>query len=488
MGWVVLRALLAVMSGGLVYLSYEPHGLWWAGIGGIGMLWLALSWPQGRAPGVGGGVGIAVLHSLALYILLLPWIGELVGTLPYVALAVWLSLYAVVLGWGATWLAGVRWGWAGFGLLYLAVELLRSSVPFGGFSWVRLAWGQINGPLAGLAAWGGPALVTAAAALVGTGLAALLVQRRPAALLAVCVPLAAGAVAGGMPKPADAASIRIAAIQGNVPRLGLDFNAQRRAVLANHVDVTKQAAAAKPELVIWPENSSDVNPFRDGEAMALISSAVQAVQVPVLVGTLTVDEVGERNTMQVFNPGARRASAGEFHHKKYLQPFGETMPMREFFRKFSDMVDLAGDFKPGNGPGVVTMAGHKVGVATCYEVAFDGAFRSSIRSGAQIMTTPTNNATFGFSDQTYQQLAMSRLRAIETDRAVVVAATSGVSALVHPDGSVSQSTGIFEPGYLVEELPLRQSVTPAVKFGAWIQGLLVALGIVLTLAAGRARR
>ena len=205
----------------------------------------------------------------------------------------------------------------------------------------------------------------------------------------------------------------------------------------------------------------------------------------VLVGTATRDEVGARNTMQVFAPGH---TVGDHHYKKYLQPFGETMPMRDLFAKFSDYVDLAGDFQPGDGPGVVSMAGVPVGVATCYEVSFDSAFRESVKNGAKLLTTPTNNATFGYSDMTYQQLAMSRLRAMETDRAVVVAATSGVSAIIHPDGHVSQSTEIFTPDALVEQLPLRSGETFSVRFGSPLQWLMVIIGTVCALVALRTNR
>ena len=160
--------------------------------------------------------------------------------------------------------------------------------------------------------------------------------------------------------------------------------------------------------------------------------------------------------MQVFNPDG---SVGEHHYKKYLQPFGETMPLRDFFKKFTDLVDLAGDMKAGDGTGVVDMAGIPVGIATCYEVSFDQAFRSAVDHGAQILSTPTNNATFSDSDMTYQQLAMSRLRALETDRAVVVAATSGVSAIVRADGTVEQQTEIFTPAHLTSTLPLKTGQT-----------------------------
>ena len=489
------RLLLAALAGVAVYFSYEPHGLWWAGLGGIGMLWLSCVHWRGVPVRAGRAALIGFVHALTQYLLMLPWIGELVGTMPYVALALWLSVYALLLTPGAVLLARWRWGWLGFPFFYLAIELLRSSVPFGGFAWVRLAWGQINGPLANLAAWGGTALVSLAAALVGTGVAALYLAvlrhawRESWAAAAVVLPVVLGLVAGlSVNDPGrTVGTAKVAAIQGNVPRLGLDFNAQRRAVLANHVQATAKAAKADPDvdLYIWPENSSDVNPFRDAEAMALIQSAVQAAGAPIVVGTLTVDEVGERNTMQVFNADG---SVGEHHYKKYLQPFCETMPWRSFFRTITDMVDLAGDFKPGNGPGVVHMGGIAVGLATCYEVAFDAAYRTSVRNGAQILATPTNNATFGFSDMTYQQLAMSRLRAIETDRAVVVAATSGVSAIVHPDGRVSQESGIFEQKYLIEELPLREGIKPAVKYGALLQAVAVLIGLAAVAAAWRSNR
>ena len=181
---------------------------------------------------------------------------------------------------------------------------------------------------------------------------------------------------------------------------------------------------------------------------------------------------------------------GDQHDKHFLQPFGEYMPMRDFFRMFSEYVDQAGDFKPGPPEFTVRMRDVVIGVATCYEVAFDPALRTAVLDGAQLLTTPTNNATFGFTDMTYQQLAMSRLRAIEVDRAVVVAATSGVSAIVHPDGSVSQETGIFEPGRLVETLPLRDTITFAARYGGHVQTALIILGgllFITALVTGRRR-
>lgn len=489
------RVALAAGSGGLVFLSYEPHGYWWAGIAGIALLACALApWPGNRPSGRLGAV-LGVAHAVTAYLLLLPWIGEFVGPMPYIALAVFLSLYAILTGVFGVLVLRWRFGFLAFILVYVAVEWLRSSFPYGGFAWVRLAWGQIDGPLAGLAAWGGPALVTAAAVAIGAGFTAVVLRpgARPVAAGSILLAALLGQIAGlGVGDDATTVdTVRAAAVQGNVPRLGLGFNAQRRAVLENHVKETEALAADAArdnqplDLVIWPENASDVNPFTDSDAAALVARAVRAVDAPVLVGTITRDQVGARNTMQVFTA---TGEAGEHHYKRFLQPFGEYMPMRDFFRNFSDMVDLAGDFKPGDGPGVVRMGSTVVGVATCYEVAEDAAYRMAVRNGAQLLTTPTNNATFGFTDMTYQQLAMSRMRAIELDRAVIVAATSGVSAIVHPDGSVSQHSEIFTPAHLVETLPLREGLTPAARFGRWIELAMVVAGIALAIGAAAASR
>lgn len=494
-----LRFSLAALSGWLVYFSYEPVGISLAGPLGIGLFYLALMpWRGELASRPSGGFGalLGFTHAVVSYLFLLPWIGEFVGPMPYVALSIALALYAIVTGVFGVLVARWRYGFVAFALVYVAVEFFRSSFPFGGFAWVRLAWGQINGPLANLASWGGPVLVTFAAVLAGVGLVAAWTTRgweQRAAVGCFLVPLVLGWLAGfGVDRDAaTTGTVRAAAVQGNVPRMGLDFNAQRRAVLANHVNVTIQLgeearATGRPlDLVIWPENASDVNPFLDSDAAALIDGAVTAIDAPLLVGTLTRDEVGVRNTMVVFDP---ETGAGDYHHKRFLQPFGEYMPMRDFFRNFSELVDLAGDFKPGDGPGVVRMGDTIVGVAACYEVAEDPAYRMAVRNGAQLLATPTNNATFGFTDMTYQQLAMSRLRAIELDRAVVVAATSGVSAIVHPDGTVSQHSEIFQPAHLVEDLPLRERITPAVYLGAPLEWVLVALGVLTMLGAVVASR
>jgi apolipoprotein N-acyltransferase len=374
-------------------------------------------------------------------------------------------------------------------LLWVVGEWQREIFPFGGFPWAKLAFGQPDGIYLPLAAVGGSPLIGFAVVLTGFGAAELIrrmiVERRPgryltpalATLLPIVASLAVIPLVGTDP---NAGEVTVAAIQGNVPRAGLDFNAQRRAVLDNHVKRTEELAddvragrAPRPDLVIWPENSSDIDPIRNADAYAIIDQAAKAIGVPIAVGGVLQDAKGPRNTMILWDPDKGPV---DFYNKRQLQPFGETMPYRSFFRLFTDEVDRAGNFVPGDAPTVFAMADARVALATCYEVAFDGVVRDSVRNGSNLLAVPTNNATFGYTEMTYQQLAMDRVRAVEHGRAVVVAATSGVSAIVRPDGSVSQQTSLFTPAAVVERVPLRTATTISDRLGASPEWVMVVAG------------
>lgn len=486
----------AVFAGVAQFASYQPTGLWWAAPLGLAVLFLSV---DATVPASGDGSGdgrtatrrvlwLTWVQGLVCYLFLLPWVGEYVGAIAWIGLAVVESLYCLLFGAGLAFLLR-RWHGSPVLLLavpawYTAVEWVRVNWPFGGFGWARLAWGQLGGPLAQWISVAGPALVAFMVVLTAWSLS-LLVRRRwirglaPVALTLIgglLVPVVSPVWSAGDDSP----TLNVVAVQGNVPRLGLDFNSQREAVLDNHVRVTEKLAAEvqaglrpRPDLVVWPENSSDVDPYRNADAYARIQAAAADIGAPVLVGAVTEDEVGDRNAIIVWDPAN---GPGQQHVKKYLQPFGEYMPMRDFLRNFSSYVDMAGDFKPGTGNGTLDAAGVTLGVATCYEVSFDEAYRDAVRHGATLLTSPTNNATFGMTDMTYQQLAINRMRAIEYDRAVVVAATSGVSAIVEPDGSVDQRTQIFREGLLQADVPVRDTRTLSARVGPVVEWVLVALG------------
>ncbi|WP_433274227.1 apolipoprotein N-acyltransferase [Actinosynnema sp. CS-041913] len=475
----LLRIVLAAAGGGLVFLSFPPRTAWWLAPVGFAVLGILLHGRRMRA-----GFGFGVVWGLGFMAPLLRWTGEFVGLIAWLPLAL---LCAVLIGVGTALMARVstlRGAPLWMALLWVGDELLRGVFPFGGFPWGKIAFGQPEGWYLPLASLGGAPLVGFAVALTGFGLAHLGRGWRLALPLAL-VPLAGGLAALPLVGTApDQGTVVVAAIQGNVPRAGLDFNAQRRAVLDNHVRRTLQLAEdveqgreRQPDLVIWPENSSDIDPFRNADAAAQIDRAAAAIDAPIAVGAVVVDKSDNlpRNTVVLWEPGR---GPTDTYTKRQLQPFGETMPYRSFFRIFSKTVDRAGVFQPGTDPEGFAMGPAKVAIDTCYEVAFDGVVRDSVTAGANIIAIPTNNATFGFTEMTYQQLAMSRVRAVEHGKAVVVSATSGVSAIVRPDGSVTRRSGMFEPDALVAELPLRGEATLATRLGAWPEWVMTALGLV----------
>lgn len=492
--------VLAVASGLLLFASFPPRPLWFLAPVGIALLAAVLTDYGRRRRKLRAGFGYGYLAGLGFLVPLLPWIGEYVGPLPWLALSAAEAVFIGLFGLGAVLVARLRapiWVIAlALAAVWSLTEWLRSSVPFGGFPWGRLAFGQPEGWLLPLAALGGAPLLSFGVALTGTGLAAValtVLRRRPWRALAGPVLVACGAslvAVATVPyvhaDPDGDRTITVAAIQGSVPRLGLEFNAQRRAVLDNHVrrtfELADDVAAGRepqPDLVVWPENASDIDPLRNADAAEEITAASEAVGAPILVGAVLVN--ADRTTTNSVIVWDGTAGPGERHDKRIIQPFGEYIPYRDFFRKFSSYADDAGNFVPGDGNGVVHAGGIPVGVATCYEVAFDRALTQSVRDGAELIAVPTNNATFGDTEMTYQQLAMSRVRAVEHRRDVVVAATSGVSAIIGSDGSVLQQSELFVPAALVSEVSLRTDTTLATRLGP-IPEYLLSLGALVALA------
>jgi apolipoprotein N-acyltransferase len=204
-----------------------------------------------------------------------------------------------------------------------------------------------------------------------------------------------------------------------------------------------------------------------------------------LVGTVLdvaggpAHEPAQTNTVIVWNP---KSGPGDRHDKRIVQPFGEYLPWRGFFRHLSGMADMAGYIVPGKGSGVVRAGGTPIGIATCWEVSFDRALQHSVRNGAQLLAVPANNANFN-QTMSEQQLAFSKLRAVELDRYAVVASNVGISAVVTPDGRELQRTPFFSPAYLDTQVRLKTSMTPAAKWGPIVQGALVLAAVAALLVA-----
>ena len=512
-----LRLAAAAGGGLLLYASFPPRTWWWLALPAFALLWAALRGRRARA-----GFWYGYLFGLGFLLPLLVWTGSFVGAVPWLALAAAEALFCGAAGAGMAVVSRLPAAPVWAAAVWVAGEAARGRVPFGGFPWGKVAFGQPDGVLLPVAALGGAPLLSFAAVLSGLGLAELaaraldpapggrpvcspaedipqprlprggvrLGRRLAGPALALVLPVLAGLAATPLVHTAPQAGTRaVALVQGNVPRAGLDFNSQRRAVLDNHVQRTEQLAAdvhagraAQPDLVLWPENASDIDPIRNADATAAVAAAAGAIGVPILVGAiLDPPRGGPFNAVVLWQPGA---GPTEQYVKRHVQPFGEYIPLRSVARLFSKDVDrVRRPLQPGDRVGVLDVAGTRVAIATCYEVAFDGVVRDAVRAGGTVLTVPTNNATFGFTEMTYQQLAMSRVRAVEHSRAVLVAATSGASAVIGPDGAVRQQTRLFTPDALVAAVPLRTTTTLATLAGAPIEWALVVIGVAALVGA-----
>ncbi len=502
---------VAIAAGLALCVSFPPFGWWYLAVAAFGLL----AWVLTReSTTLAGGFGYGFLFGLAFYLPLLPWIGGFVGAFPWFVLCVLEALFPALFGLAAV-AVRRRSAWPfWFAALWALQEWLKSTVPFGGFPWGVVGFSQTDGPLLAIAQLGGAPLLSFAVVLTGFSLAAITFEivkwwrytddsqkaAPPAVVLpGVCISAVLLTTAVAWPHvrqsglgAGDDPAITVAAVQGNVPRLGLEFNAQRRAVLDNHVRETLQLAddvhagrAPQPMVVIWPENSSDIDPLANPDARDEISVAATAIKAPILVGGVVAapgyspDNPVSTNSVIVWDPGTGPADR---HDKKIVQPFGEYLPWRSFFRHLSSYADRAGYFVPGSGNGVVNAAGVPIGVTTCWEVIFDRAARESVQNGAQLLAVPSNNATFDEA-MSEQQLAFGRLRAVEHERYVVVAGTTGISAIIAPDGRELAQTAFFEPAYLDMQVRLKTQLTPATRWGPVVQGLLVALGVAAVITA-----
>ena len=501
--------LLGVLGGLVTEAGFPGRGWWGASFLGMAMLFFALRRDSARWNAL-----VAFGWGLAFFLPHIIWAEYAVGRVPWIALSVLEAGLVAVFGAAWTWARRGVGTWRGPGLqvlvftvLWVAMEELRSAWPFGGFPWGRLAFSQSESPLGRLAWLGGVPLVSAAVAGTGALLAvAVLCARRLRVVRAVAATgTGIAVVLAGLLVPLDtraqAGTLQVGAVQGNVPTPGLDAFAQQREVLHNHAAGTEalleRVEPGELDLVVWPENGSDVDPQVDEAAAREIDDAADTVGAPLLVGTIEYPQTGGRyNTAVLWEPGVGVTAT---YAKQHPAPFAEYIPLREWVRPFSAAVDLVrNDMIAGTEVGLVPLESERlgrtvgIGDVICFEVAYDTLVRDAVRAGAEILVVQTNNASFGYTDESTQQLAMSTIRAIELGRATVQISTVGVSAVIAPNGVVSHRTGLFTAEQIVAELPLRTSLTPAAAMGGWPAWIVGALGVVVVLAgmagARRVRR
>ena len=522
-------AAVALLAGLVTYAAFPPMNLWWSALIGVGTFMLLI-----RGRGFWAGTGLGLLYGLGLFTPLLHFtmvgMGNPIG---WIALTLFESLYLAGLGgaWalvsrlprlqvsserspsGQDLLRRVPAGACNvlaFALLWSGIEELRSVWPLGGFPFGRLAFAMADAPVLPAAAYVGSAGVGLLVALVAACIAHAarsIVERRAITVL-ISTALAAALLLAPRTLPLDTraenGTIRVGAVQGNVATDFEDAFNRALEVTGNHAEATRKLAddvgPGNLDMVIWPENSADLDP-RDYPASAtIIDKAAQSVQAPVLVGAVPfVDDI-RYNDILVWNPGDVSGQTVHPYYRKHRPvPFAEYVPARSLVRRLTTQVDRVGiDMLPGNGPSTLTVPavtqGREVTLAMgiCFEVAYDDALRTGVKQGGQAIVIPTNNASFLDSSEAAQQLAQGRVQAVVHGRSVIQASTVGYTAIINPRGEVEQVTRPYTQASLVADVPLRSSQTVADRLGAapgiillTSAGLLVGAGILSRLRSGR---
>jgi apolipoprotein N-acyltransferase len=507
-GWLrPWQALLTALAGGLALVAaFPPVGIWPLAALGPALLAVAL-WQQRASTAVGAGL----VFGLAFFFPLLTWLVN-VAWYVWTALAVAESLVFAVLCVGQWLLLRLRFWPLAVAGWWVSAEAVRARWPWA-FPWGRLAMSQPAAPTARWSAVGGLVLLTFLMALTGACLAWLIVSlRRQSATAepgegpgvhsriaaALALVACAGLTVSGVLVPAGqrAAGGRqhtaiVAAIQGNVPHTrNLPDLLRATTVTENHAAATDRLAARirqglqpAPDVVIWPENSTDQDPRFDPYIFNVISGAVSTISRPVLVGAVLQDP--QRNTGALWLPGRGPVA---YYVKRQLVPFGEVIPMRGLLDKITSLPSLQpNNFTPGHRAVVFNIGKIRLGDVICYEIGFDGLVSSEVAAGANLLTMQTNDADFeldGQTGETTQQLAMARMRAIEYDRSVVVASTTGVSAIIAPDGSLLAQTGTWRQAEIEASVPLVATSTLALRLGGWPEAVITAAtALALLLAA-----
>lgn len=484
----------AVLGGVLNALAFPGLGWWPLIFLGTPLILLTL---VGRR--VWPALLVGLLAGFAFWGTHILWITVYLGPVPWIALA---GLEAIFFALGCllialTWRFGARAfaaPWGRLGLIPVIVaglwtlrENVSSNWPYGGFSWGRLAFSQSESPFGGLAAWVGVSGLTFLIAWVS----ALIVQvarepagaRRRGRITRILLPvglIAAMLVTPAFPVAADG-TLRIAAVQGDADA-GLFAAYTPGEILRDHITATAPLSGQDVDLVVWPENSADLDPLRNSASAAALDRVTERMRAPLITGTITVDGADFYNSILLWKQGQGAVAQ---YDKIHPVPFAEYLPDRDFWYPLAPglLSLIPRDYTLGTRSNVLDIDGVAAGIAICFDIVDDNLIRQMVAGGANIILAPTNNADFGRTDESVQQLAIARLRAIETGRSVVNASTVGTSAIIAPDGRTIDRLPTFTPGSMVQDVPLSRTTTLATIAGQGIEWGASALGLTGLLLA-----
>ncbi len=283
-------------------------------------------------------------------------------------------------------------------------------------------------------------------------------------------------------KISQAPSKKIAIVQGNVDQTLKWDRAYQLTTIKKYIDLSRKVSANDPELIVWPETSM---PFYFGGQMPqtrLVLKNIQSIGVDTLLGSPAYSQ--ETDTVAYYNRVFLIDSNGTIsddYNKSHLVPFGEYVPFKRWIPFLGKMVKHVGDFSTGVAGDTLTWRQHKIGALICYELIFPYLARSAVQNGAHLLINVTNDAWYGRTSVPYQHFSLAIFRAIETRRALVRSANTGISGFIDPLGRIVSQTALFEDAVLTQDVPLMGDQTLYVKRGDFFAIACTIAGLILIL-------
>ena len=475
----------AVLAGWVMDFGFPDYDIWPLALLGLGLMLWSVRGLSLRASLLVGAVG-----GFSFFGILIWWLTVYLGLIPWTALTL-AQVFFFSLGMG---LVGLAWHygsrhWPGLagrlvltpalvGGAWMTREAVSSVFPFGGFAWARIAQSQSESTLAPWVAWLGTSGMSFLLAFFMAFLIALLAEYRLTWDTRIALAWAAGTALVMWPAwPVhESGSIRVLAVQGNADA-GLFADYDRGDNLADHYRVTSPLFGTDVDVVVWPENASDIDPLRFQDATKVVSEVSREMNAPLVVGTITRDGDETFNSMLLweYDAASGRDIVRDQYDKIHPVPFAEYLPWRDFFYPLAPSLFsmVPRDYSFGERDTVFDVDGARAGIAICFDIVDDEILWSMMDSGANIIFAPTNNADFGRTDQSVQQLSIARMRAIETGRSVVNISTVGTSAVIDPRGRELDRLPTYEEGYMLLDVPLATHTTPATLIGRNLELLIV---------------
>ena len=432
--------MLSCLAGVVLSGAFEPVGKWWLALIALLVHMYAIERTDRKALS-------AFIFAFTFNAVLLHWTSTYVGSTPWIILSFGLSLLYLPLA-----LIG-RWGLAAYPLIFVVLEEIRNRFPFGGFGWARVAYSQADAPYAVIASRGGAISLSAITVLIASFLYFAINKKIDLRLL---FPLLILLIPNNI---AAVNQTSVLMIQGNVPELGLDFNARAKQVFNNHVNQTKIALAKNGEVdfIVWPENAVDVDPYTNKD----VYEELESFDKPLIIGAIVGKGEKLFNTSILWGEKTQ-----DIYIKQHLTPFGEYIPLRSLAKKISPLVNQVNDFSPGNGQKIFTIGQARIAPVICFELIDDQILTEAAKA-SNILVVQTNSATFGTSAESAQQLSITRIRAIEHSRNVVSVSTTGISAVIDFNGKVLNQTAMGTADHVFADVGLIQQSSPRDRYGDW---------------------